>query len=111
MGSGRDGGEHTEWFRCVVYGGSTFSDGLIDIVDKYLRKGDKVQVEGKLRTNKYTDRDGVERYSTEIQVRNVELLEGAPAGGGDTRGGDRGVAIVVVAIVVVVTAARRSPDR
>jgi single-strand DNA-binding protein len=96
-GSGRDAQEHTEWFRCTVYGGTTYGDTLIDLVDKYLRKGDPCMVTGKLRTRKYQDKDGVDRYATELIVAQLQLLGGAPSGdsGGDrrdsrdSRGGDR----------------------
>lgn len=53
--------EKTEWHRVVI-----FNDGLVDVVEKYLRKGSKVYVEGKLQTRKWTDKDGAEKYSTEV---------------------------------------------
>jgi single-strand DNA-binding protein len=56
--------ERTEWHRISI-----LSDGLVSVAEKYLKKGSKVYVEGKLETRKWTDRDGVERYSTEIVLR------------------------------------------
>jgi single-strand DNA-binding protein len=56
--------ERTEWHRVSVT-----SDGLVGVTEKYLKKGSKVYVEGKLETRKWTDRDGIERYSTEIVLR------------------------------------------
>jgi single-strand DNA-binding protein len=64
----------TEWHRVVVFG------GLTTIVIKYLKKGSKVYVEGKLKTKKWTDKDGVERYTTEVVLSgfgsNLVLLDG-----------------------------------
>ena len=54
----------TEWHRVTI-----LSDGLVTIAEKYLAKGAKVYIEGKLETRKYTDRDNVERYTTEIVLR------------------------------------------
>jgi len=56
--------EATEWHRVVI-----FSNGLADIADKYLQKGDKVYVEGKLQTRKWTDQSGQDRYSTEVVLQ------------------------------------------
>jgi single-strand DNA-binding protein len=53
--------ERTEWHRVVV-----FNDGLTSVVDRYVKKGSKVYVEGALRTRKWTDQAGVEKYTTEI---------------------------------------------
>lgn len=55
--------EKTEWHRCVVFGRSA------EYVEKYLKKGAKVFLEGQIETRKYTDQAGVEKYSTEIVVR------------------------------------------
>ncbi|GAV35673.1 Single-stranded DNA-binding protein [Roseomonas sp. TAS13] len=70
--------ERTEWHRISV-----FVDGLIDIGERYLRKGSKVLVQGKLENRKWTDQQGVERYSTEVALRpfqsNLVLLD-APGG-------------------------------
>jgi single-strand DNA-binding protein len=56
--------ERTEWRRVSVT-----SEGLIGVAEKFLRKGAKVYVEGKLETRKWTDRDGIERYTTEVVLR------------------------------------------
>ncbi len=56
--------ERTEWHRVVI-----FNEGLAKIAEKYLTKGAKVLIEGKLATNKWTDKDGVDRYTTEVQVQ------------------------------------------
>jgi single-strand DNA-binding protein len=56
--------ERTEWHRVSVT-----SDGLVGVAEKYLKKGAKVYVEGKLETRKWTDRDGIERYTTEVVLR------------------------------------------
>jgi len=55
--------ERTEWHRVVI-----FNPGLCDLAEKYLMKGAKVYIEGQLKTNKWTDNAGVERYSTEIHL-------------------------------------------
>jgi single-strand DNA-binding protein len=56
--------ERTEWHRISI-----LSDGLVTVAEKYLAKGSKVYVEGRLETRKWTDRDGIERYSTDIVLR------------------------------------------
>lgn len=56
--------EKTEWHRVVA-----FSDGLVNVIEKYVHKGSKVYVEGQLQTRKYTDKQGVEKYSTEIVLQ------------------------------------------
>ena len=73
--------EATEWHRVV------FNGRLAEIVEQYLRKGSQVYVEGSLRTRKWTDKDGQERYTTEIRCDDMKMLGsrqgmGAPAGGG-----------------------------
>jgi single-strand DNA-binding protein len=77
--------EHTEWHRVV------FNDRLAEIAGEYLRKGSQVYVEGTLRTRKWTDQSGVEKYSTEIRADTMQMLgkrEGM--GGGSSMGGDDG---------------------
>ena len=56
--------ERTEWHRVVI-----FNEGLAKIAEKYLTKGAKVLIEGKLATNKWKDSDGNDRYTTEVQVQ------------------------------------------
>ena len=53
--------EKTSWHNIVVFG-----DGLVDIVEKYVKKGSKIYVEGELQTRKWQDKDGIEKYSTDI---------------------------------------------
>jgi len=60
--------EHTEWHRVVAWG------NLAEICGKHLGKGDKVFIEGKLRTRKWEDQEGITRYTTEIVAREMEML-------------------------------------
>ena len=62
--------EQTEWHRVVMFG------KLADIADKYLRKGSQVYIEGRLQTSKYTGKDGIERYSTDIIASQMQMLGG-----------------------------------
>ncbi|MBN6740468.1 single-stranded DNA-binding protein [Acidithiobacillus sp. MC6.1] len=62
--------ERTEWHRVVAYG------RIAEIVRDYVHKGDQIYVEGRLHTNKWTDKDGVERYSTEIVAERLRLIGG-----------------------------------
>jgi single-strand DNA-binding protein len=64
--------EHTEWHRITTY------RKLAEIVGQYLKKGSSVYLEGKLVTRKYTDKDGVERYTTEIVADSMQMLGGGP---------------------------------
>lgn len=70
--------ERTEWHRVVV-----FNDGLARICEKYLRKGSKVYIEGQIQTRKWTDKDGQDRYSTEIVLQGhgstLTMLDGKRA--------------------------------
>ncbi len=72
--------ERTEWHTVVLQ-----SDGLVGVAEKYLRKGSKVYIEGQLRTRKWQDASGNDRYTTEISVGGVggvlTMLDGAPGGG------------------------------
>jgi len=56
--------EKTEWHRVVV-----FNEGLVNVIQKYLKKGAQVYIEGQLNTNKYTDANGEEKYSTQIVLQ------------------------------------------
>ncbi len=73
--------EETEWHRI------TFFDRMAEIAGEYLKKGRPVYVEGRLKTRKYTDKDGVEKYATDIVATEMQLLGGREGGGG---GGDEG---------------------
>lgn len=64
--------ERTEWHNIVVFG------RLADVAAKFLHKGSKVYVEGKMRTRKYTDRNNVERYITEINAESLEMFDPKP---------------------------------
>ncbi|MEE8438434.1 MAG: single-stranded DNA-binding protein [Micropepsaceae bacterium] len=76
--------ERTEWHRVVI-----FNENLAKVAENYLRKGSKIYIEGQLQTRKYTDKDGVEKYSTEIVLQRYrgELVMLDSRGGGD--GGER----------------------
>lgn len=86
--------EETEWHSVVLY------DRQAEVAGEYLKKGRSVYIEGRLQTRKYTDKDGVEKYSTEIVADRMQLIGGAreggsggdvefPAGGGGGGGGAR----------------------
>ena len=80
--------ERTEWHRVVI-----FNDRLVDVVEKYLNKGSKVYLEGQLQTRKWTDRDGQERYTTEVvlqRFRGELTMLDSRGGGGDFGGGGGG---------------------
>lgn len=75
--------ERTEWHQVVIN-----SDGLIGVAERYLRKGSKVYIEGQLRTRKWQDQSGNDRYSTEIVVGmrgQIVMLDGAREGGDERR--------------------------
>ena len=74
--------EETEWHRI------TFFDRMAEIAGEYLKKGRSVYVEGRLKTRKYTDKDGVEKYATDIVATEMQLLGGREGGGGGMGGGD-----------------------
>ena len=76
--------EATEWHRVV------FNGRLAEIVGQYLRKGSQVYVEGSLRTRKWTDQAGIEKYSTEIRADQMQMLGGRQGMGGQGGGHDDG---------------------
>lgn len=76
--------EKTEWHRCVVWNSSRGS-GLADVVERYVKKGEKIYVEGEIEYRQWQDKDNQTRYTTEIRVRELMLL-GGRAGGGDDMG-------------------------
>jgi single-strand DNA-binding protein len=73
--------EATEWHRVV------FNGRLAEIAGQYLRKGSQVYVEGSLRTRKWTDQSGVEKYSTEIRADQMQMLGSRQGMGGGGQGG------------------------
>ena len=82
--------ERTEWHTVAI-----FSEGLVGVVERFLRKGSKVYIEGQLQTRKWQDQSGNDRYSTEVVIRGMNgsltMLDGAQGGsGGGGGGGQRG---------------------
>ena len=83
--------EKTEWHRVVI-----FNENIAKVAEQYLKKGSSVYIEGQLQSRKYTDKDGVEKYSTEVVLQNfnstLTMLGGKPggdgAGAGSYGGGD-----------------------
>lgn len=67
--------EHTEWHRVVMF------NRLAEIAGEYLRKGSKLFIEGSLRTRKWQDKNGQERYTTEIVASDMQMLDGRGTGG------------------------------
>lgn len=82
--------EKTEWHRVAVFG-----EGLVGVIERYVKKGSKLYIEGKLQTRKWQDRDGNDKYTTEIVLQgpgtNLTMLDsrnqGGGGGGGDYGGG------------------------
>jgi len=83
--------EKSEWHRVVVWG-----DGLVGVVEKFVGKGSKLLIEGKIQTRKWTDQAGVEKYSTEIVIQglggSLTLAGGGPGAAGDDKPASGGVA-------------------
>ena len=75
--------EKTEWHRCVVW--SSKASTLADIVERYVKKGDKLYVEGRIEYRQWQDKDGQTKYSTEINVRELIML-GSGRNNGDGGG-------------------------
>jgi len=77
--------EKTEWHRVVIFG------NLADIAERYLKKGSKVYVSGSLQTRKWQDKDGQDKYSTEVVLQGfggeLTMLDGKGGGGGGSGGG------------------------
>ena len=69
--------EVTEWHRISFFG------RLAEVVGQYLKKGSSVYVEGRLQTRKYTDKDGIEKYATDIVAETMQMLGGRQGMGGD----------------------------
>ena len=72
--------EKTEWHRIVCW------DKLAEIVERYLKKGNQVYIEGEIEYRSYEDKDGVTKYSTEIRARDMMMLGGREGGGGYSGG-------------------------
>lgn len=74
--------ERTEWHRVVVW-----VDVLVGVIEKYVKKGSKIYIQGQLETRKWTDQSGQDRYSTEVVLRqfnsNLQLLDGRNSSGGE----------------------------
>jgi len=81
--------ERTEWHSVAI-----FSEGLVNVCERFLRKGSKVFIEGQLQTRKWQDQSGNDRYSTEIVLRGfngtLTMLDGASGGQGGSGGGNYG---------------------
>ena len=81
--------ERTEWHTVAI-----FSEGLVGVVERFLRKGSKVYIEGQLQTRKWQDQSGNDRYSTEVVLRGLNgtltMLDGAQGGSGGGGGGSYG---------------------
>jgi single-strand DNA-binding protein len=73
--------ERTEWHKVVMF------DRLAEIAAEYLRKGSQVYIEGKLQTRKWQDKDGNDRWTTEIRASEMQMLGGRGGGGGGSFGG------------------------
>lgn len=71
---GKDGNivENTEWHNVVIWGKPA------EVAEKYIQKGTLLYVEGKLKTEKYTDKDGIERFTTKVRANSLQLLGGKP---------------------------------
>ncbi|HUR92499.1 MAG TPA: single-stranded DNA-binding protein [Gemmatimonadaceae bacterium] len=76
--------EKTEWHKCVVWNQKS-GTGLVDVIEKYVKKGDRLYVEGEIEYRQWQDKENQTRYTTEIKVRDLVMLGGARGGGG---GGD-----------------------
>lgn len=81
--------ERTEWHSVAIY-----SEPLVRVAEQYLRKGSKVYIEGQLETRKWQDKDGADRYTTEVALRpfrsELTMLDGRGEGGGGSGGGSGG---------------------
>lgn len=75
--------EKTEWHRCVAFG------RLAEIIGEYLRKGSQVYIEGKLQTRKWQDKDGQDRYTTEIVANEMQMLGSKDSSASDRAASNR----------------------
>ena len=84
--------EATEWHRISFFG------KLAEIAGQYLKKGSQVYVEGSLRTRKYTDKDGVEKYATDIRADTMQMLGSRQGMGGGDAGGEGAYSLSLIHI-------------
>jgi single-strand DNA-binding protein len=77
--------EKTEWHKCIAWNTGGKGTGLADIIERYVKKGDKLYVEGRIEYRQFEDKEKQTRYVTEINVREILLLGGGKGGSG---GGD-----------------------
>jgi len=75
--------EETEWHRITFFGRQA------EVAGEYLKKGSSIYIEGRLKTNKYTDKDGIERWSTDIIANELKMLGGGNGGGDRQQGGQQ----------------------
>ena len=80
--------EKTEWHKCVVW--NTKGSQLADIVEKWVKKGDKIYVEGRIEYRQWTDKENQTRYTTEINVRELIMLGGSGGARSGSDGADAG---------------------
>ena len=74
--------EKTEWHKCIAWNTGGKGTGLADIIERYVHKGDKLYVEGRIEYRQYEDKEKQTRYVTEINVREILLLGGGKGGSG-----------------------------
>jgi single-strand DNA-binding protein len=74
--------DYTEWHRISFFG------RLAELVGQYMKKGGTIYVEGRLQTRKYTDKDGIERYATEVVAESMQMVRSGPSGGSDDTGSE-----------------------
>jgi single-strand DNA-binding protein len=87
-GASGDKQEKTEWHRCVFW--NQKGSGLADVVERYVKKGDRLYVEGRVEYQQWQDRENQTRYTTEINVREMIMISSRGAGGGDAEGANGG---------------------
>ena len=104
MNKGTEVPERTEWHNWVLW------RGLAEIAEKYVRKGDKLYVEGKIKSRSYDDQAGNKRYVTEIFVDNMEMLSGRTAQGAGHGAAPQAVAPTTVPQQPVKPAGESSED-
>ena len=74
--------EKTEWHKCIAWNQGSRGTGLADIIERYVKKGDKLYVEGRIEYRQYEDKEKQTKYVTEINVREIILLGGGKGGSG-----------------------------